>query len=288
MAFHAAPHYIRAARPAHSFMGPRQVPCVGASSVSAFRNETVLSVHHWTDELFSFRTTRDKGFRFASGQFTMIGLKIEGKPLVRAYSIASAHYDEELEFFSIKVPDGKLTSRLKDLTPGDPVLVGAKATGTLLLDSLTPGRNLYLLGTGTGLAPFLSLVRDPDIYERFEKVILVHGCRHVRDLAYRSKLADELPADEILGDLVRDKLIYYPTVTREPFKYRGRITHLLENGQLASDVGLPPLNKETDRFMLCGSMQMLADLRVTLEGAGLTEGSTTVPGEFVVEKAFVD
>jgi ferredoxin/flavodoxin---NADP+ reductase len=257
-------------------------------SLSALRNETVLSVHHWTDELFSFRTTRDKGFRFASGQFTMIGLRIEGRPLLRAYSIASAHYDEELEFFSIKVPDGQLTSRLKDLAPGDPVLVGAKATGTLLLDSLTPGCNLYLLGTGTGLAPFLSIVRDPEIYERFEKVILVHGCRHVRDLAYRSKLADELPADEILGDLVRDKLVYYPTVTREPFKYRGRISHLIENGTLSRDVGLPPITRETDRFMLCGSVQMLADLRMILERAGLTEGSSTAPGEFVVEKAFVE
>ena len=255
--------------------------------MSALRNESVLSVHHWTDELFSFRTTRDKGFRFASGQFTMIGLKIDGKPLLRAYSIASAHYDEELEFFSIKVADGKLTSKLKDLTPGDSVLVGGKATGTLLLDSLTPGRNLYLLGTGTGLAPFLSLVRDPDVYERYEKVILVHGCRHVRDLAYRSRIANELPADEILGDLVRDKLIYYPTVTREPFRYRGRISHLLENGTLARDVGLPPLDREADRFMLCGSAQMLADLRATLEDAGLCEGSTTTPGEFVVEKAFV-
>ncbi|CAN5693117.1 ferredoxin--NADP reductase [soil metagenome] len=256
--------------------------------MSALRNETVLSVHHWTDELFSFRTTRDKGFRFASGQFTMIGLRIKGKPLLRAYSIASAHYDEALEFFSIKVPDGKLTSRLKDLAPGDAVLVGAKATGTLLLDSLTPGRNLYLLGTGTGLAPFLSIVRDPEVYERFEKVILVHGCRHVRDLAYRSKLADELPADEILGDAVRDKLVYYPTVTREPFKYRGRISHLIENGTLARDVGLPPIARETDRFMLCGSVQMLADLRTILQDADLTEGSTTVPGEFVVEKAFVE
>ncbi|TWT05011.1 ferredoxin--NADP reductase [Reyranella sp. CPCC 100927] len=255
--------------------------------MSALRNESVLSVHHWTDELFSFRTTRDKGFRFASGQFTMIGLKIDGRPLLRAYSIASAHYDEALEFFSIKVADGKLTSKLKDLTPGDSVLVGSKATGTLLLDSLTPGRNLYLLGTGTGLAPFLSLVRDPDVYERYEKVILVHGCRHVRDLAYRSRIADELPADEILGDLVRDKLIYYPTVTREPFRYRGRISHLLENGTLARDVGLPPLNREADRFMLCGSAQMLADLRAILEDAGLAEGSTTTPGEFVVEKAFV-
>ncbi len=257
-------------------------------SLSALRNETVLSVHHWTDELFSFRTTRDRGFRFASGQFTMIGLKVGTRPVLRAYSIASAHYDEELEFFSIKVPDGELTSRLKNLSPGDAVLVGAKATGTLLLDSLTPGSNLYLLGTGTGLAPFLSIVRDPQVYERFEKVILVHGCRHVRDLAYRSRLADELPADEILGDLVRDKLIYYPTVTREPFKYRGRISHLIENGTLARDIGLPPIAPETDRFMLCGSVQMLADLRTILERNGLREGSTTTPGEFVVEKAFVE
>ena len=256
--------------------------------MSALRNEIVRSVHHWTEELFSFRTSRDKGFRFASGQFTMIGLRVDGKPLLRAYSIASAHYDDELEFFSIKVPDGKLTSRLKDLAPGDEILVGAKATGTLLLDSLTPGRNLYLLGTGTGLAPFLSLVRDPDVYERFEKVILVHGCRQVRDLAYRSKLADELPADEILGDMVRDKLVYYPTITREPFKNRGRITDLIASGTLASDVGLPPIGKEDDRFMLCGSMQMLANIRGLLEGAGLNEGSTTVPGEFVVEKAFVE
>jgi ferredoxin/flavodoxin---NADP+ reductase len=256
--------------------------------LSALRNEIVRSVHHWTEELFSFRTSRDKGFRFASGQFTMIGLRIDGKPLLRAYSIASAHYDDELEFFSIKVPDGKLTSRLKDLAPGDEILVGAKATGTLLLDSLTPGCNLYLLGTGTGLAPFLSLVRDPEVYERFEKVILVHGCRQVRDLAYRSKLADELPADEILGDLVRDKLVYYPTITREPFKNRGRITDLIASGTLASDVGLPPIGKQDDRFMLCGSVQMLADLRTLFEGAGLREGSTTVPGEFVVEKAFVE
>lgn len=256
--------------------------------MSALRNEIVRSVHHWTEELFSFRTSRDKGFRFASGQFTMIGLRIDGKPLLRAYSIASAHYDDELEFFSIKVPDGKLTSRLKDLAPGDQVLVGAKATGTLLLDSLTPGRNLYLLGTGTGLAPFLSIVRDPEVYERFEKVILVHGCRQVRDLAYRSTLADELPADEILGDLVRDKLVYYPTITREPFRNRGRISDLIANGTLARDVGLPPIGKEHDRFMLCGSVQMLADLRTLLGGAGLSEGSMTTPGEFVVEKAFVE
>jgi ferredoxin/flavodoxin---NADP+ reductase len=256
--------------------------------LSAFRNETVLSVHHWTDELFSFRTTRDKGFRFASGQFVMIGLEVDKKPLVRAYSIASPHYADELEFFSIKVPDGKLTSKLKDMKVGDHVLVGAKPVGTLLLDSLTPGRNLYMIGTGTGLAPFLSLARDPEAYERFEKVILVHGCRHVRDLAYREQLTDELPADEVLGDLVRDKLIYYPTVTREPFKYRGRVSHLLENGKLAEDIGLPPISKENDRFMLCGSIQMLNDLRAILEAKGFEEGSTTTPGQFVVEKAFVD
>ena len=256
--------------------------------MSNLHQERVLSVHHWTDNLFTFTTTRDPALRFKNGQFVMIGLPVEGKPLLRAYSIASAHYDDELEFFSIKVPDGKLTSRLKDLTPGDEILVGAKATGTLLLDSLTPGRNLYLLGTGTGLAPFLSIVRDPEVYERFEKVVLVHGCRQVRDLAYRSKLARELPADEILGDLVRDKLVYYPTITREPFKNRGRITDLIASGTLASDVGLPPIGRQDDRFMLCGSVQMLADLRPLLEGAGLSEGSTTVPGEFVVEKAFVE
>jgi len=256
--------------------------------VSAFRNETVLSVHHWTDELFSFRTTRDKGFRSACGQFAMIGLQVEGRPLVRAYSIASPNYHDELEFFSIKVPDGRLTSRLKHVAPGDPILVGNKATGTLLLDSLLPGRNLYLLGTGTGLAPFLSVVQDPDVYERFEKVILVHGCRFVRDLAYRSWIADTLPADEILGETIREKLVYYPTVTREPFDHRGRISHLIAEGALAQDVGLPPIGKEADRFMLCGSVQMLLDIRTLLEERGLKEGSQTTPGEFVVEKAFVE
>lgn len=256
--------------------------------MSAFRNETVLSVHHWTDELFSFRTTRDKGFRFACGQFAMIGLQVEGKPLVRAYSIASPNYHDELEFFSIKVADGRLTSRLKHVAPGDPILVGNKATGTLLLDSLLPGRNLYLLGTGTGLAPFLSVVQDPEVYERFEKVILVHGCRFVCDLAYRSWIAETLPADEILGETIRQQLVYYPTVTREPFDHRGRISHLIAEGTLAQDVGLPPIHKDTDRFMLCGSVQMLLDIRTLLEECGLQEGSQTTPGEFVVEKAFVE
>jgi ferredoxin/flavodoxin---NADP+ reductase len=256
--------------------------------LSALRNETVLSVHHWTDELFSFRTTRDKGFRFACGQFAMIGLKVEGKPLLRAYSIASPNYHHELEFFSIKVPDGRLTSRLKDLAPGDPVLVGGKATGTLLLDSLLPGRHLYLLGTGTGLAPFLSIVQDPEVYDRFEKVVLVHGCRFMRDLAYRSWITERLPADELLGETIREKLVYYPTVTREPFEHRGRISHLIEDGTLARDVGLPPIGKDTDRFMLCGSVHMLSDIRVLLERRGLREGSQSRPAEFVVEKAFVE
>ena len=185
--------------------------------MSALRNETVLSVHHWTDELFSFRTTRDKGFRFACGQFAMIGLQVEGKPVLRAYSIASPNYHDELEFFSIKVPDGRLTSRLRHLEPGDPILIGNKATGTLLLDSLLAGRNLYLLGTGTGLAPFLSVVQDPEVYERFEKVVLVHGCRFVRDLAYRTWIGETLPANEVLGETIQRQLVYYPTVTREPF-----------------------------------------------------------------------
>lgn len=256
--------------------------------MSALRNETVLSVHHWTDELFSFRTTRDKGFRFACGQFAMIGLQVEGKPVLRAYSIASPNYHHELEFFSIKVPDGRLTSRLRHLEPGDPILVGNKATGTLLLDSLLPGRNLYLLGTGTGLAPFLSVVQDPEVYERFEKVVLVHGCRFVRDLAYRSWIAETLPANEVLGETIQRQLVYYPTVTREPFAHRGRISHLIESGALASDVGLPPIDKQDDRFMLCGSVQMLADIRALLEARGLAEGSQSRPAEFVVEKAFVE
>jgi ferredoxin--NADP+ reductase len=294
---HPARHLPGAAirRPAHDprtrfhrCAARRATALTRQTTMVALATEHVIDVRHWNDSLFSFRATRDPGFRFESGQFVMIGLEVDGRPLMRAYSIASASWEEHLEFFSIKVPDGRLTSRLKDLAPGDPVLVGAKATGTLLLDSLTPGRNLYLLGTGTGLAPFLSVVRDPEVYERFEKVILVHGCRHVRDLAYRATLADALPADEILGDAVRDKLVYYPTVTREPFKYRGRISHLLENGTLAHDVGLAPIARENDRFMLCGSVQMLADLRTILQGAGLTEGSTTTPGEFVVEKAFVE
>ncbi len=256
--------------------------------MSAFNQETVLSVHHWTDELFSFSATRDSGFRFENGQFTMIGLEVAGKPLVRAYSMASANYDERLEFFSIKVPNGPLTSRLQHIKPGDQILVSKKPVGTLVLDNLLPGRTLYLLSTGTGLAPFLSIIRDPGCYERFEKIVLVHGCRHVADLAYRDWLTKELGEDEFIGDLVREKLIYYPTVTREPFENRGRITDLITSGRLFNDIGLEPMTPEHDRAMLCGSPQMLEDLRSLLNGGGYTEGSSGEPGEYVIEKAFVE
>jgi len=256
--------------------------------MSNFLRERVLDVRHWTEALFSFTTTRDPSFRFANGQFTMIGLEVEGRPLLRAYSMASANHEDRLEFFSIKVPDGPLTSRLQHLKAGDPIIVGRKATGTLLLDSLIPGRNLYLLGTGTGLAPFLSLIKDPETYERFDKVILAHGCRQVSDLAYRERLTKELLEDEFIGEMVREKLIYYPTVTREPFLHHGRITDLMDSGQMFKDAGMPPLSREEDRVMICGSPAMLAELRQLLLGRGWEEGNMGEPGDFVIEKAFVE
>lgn len=256
--------------------------------MSNLNTETVLSVHHWTDTLFSFRTTRDPGFRFGNGQFTMIGLEVEGRPLLRAYSMASASYEPELEFFSIKVPDGPLTSRLQHLKPGDRILVGRKPTGTLVQDSLLPGRALYLLGTGTGLAPFLSIIKDPDAYERFEKIVLVHGCRTVAELAYRDMIQNELPNDEFLGEMVREKLIYHPMVTREPFANRGRITDAFADGILPGALGMPPLDIAHDRFMLCGSPAMLADMTAWLKANGFVEGSHSTPGTYVVEKAFVE
>jgi ferredoxin--NADP+ reductase len=256
--------------------------------MSNFFEERVLSVHHWTDRLFSFRTTRDPAFRFRSGQFTMIGIPVDGKPLLRAYSVASAFYEEELEFFSIKVQDGPLTSRLQHLKAGDSIMVSRKPTGTLVLDNLAPGKHLYLLGTGTGLAPFLSLIKDPETYERFEKVIVVHGVRFVADLAYGEIITEILPNDEFVGELVRDQLIYYPTVTREEFRNRGRITALMQSGNLFADVGLPPMNSDDDRFMLCGSPQMIADVRGLLDSRGWREGNHGEQGHFVIEKAFVD
>lgn len=256
--------------------------------MSNLNTETVLSVHHWTDTLFSFTTTRDPAFRFENGQFTMIGLEVEGKPLLRAYSLASANHEDKLEFLSIKVPDGPLTSRLQHLKEGDRILVGRKPTGTLIQGNLLPGRNLYLIGTGTGLAPFLSLIKDPESYERYEKVVLVHGCRKVAELAYGEWIANEFPKDELLGDYVRDQLLYYPTVTREPFRHRGRITDLILSNKLTDDLDLPMFDPEFDRAMLCGSPAMLKDLKVILEDLGFVEGSNNRPGTYVIERAFVE
>lgn len=257
--------------------------------MSAFNTETVLEVHHWNDSLFSFKTTRDASLRFRNGHFVMIGLQVDGKPLVRAYSVASANYEENLEFLSIKVPDGPLTSRLQHLKPGDTVLVGRKPTGTLIIDDLTPARHLYLFGTGTGLAPFMSIVRDPETYERFEKVVLVHGVREVSELAYAEYLQIDLPGNDFFGEMVRERLIYYPTVTREPFRNRGRITELIESDKLTRDIGLPPLSPANDRAMLCGSPAMLADTRALLDARGFKiSPSIGVPGDYLIERAFVE
>ncbi len=257
--------------------------------MSAFTEERVLSVHHWTDRLFSFTTTRDMSLRFSNGHFTMIGLRKEdGKPLLRAYSIVSANYEEHLEFLSIKVPDGPLTSRLQHIQVGDPLIVGRKPTGTLLIDYLTPGKRLYLLSTGTGVAPFLSIIRDPETFERFQQVVLVHGVRQANELAYHDYITEHLPKHEFLGELIAGKLLYYPTVTREAFRNTGRVTTLLESGKLGADLGIPMLDPAEDRAMICGSPEMLRDLKHMLESRGFKEGNTTTPGDFVIERAFVE
>ena len=256
--------------------------------MSAFHEERVLTVHHWTDRLFSFTTTRDPALRFSNGHFTMIGLKVNDKPLLRAYSIVSANYEETLEFLSIKVPDGPLTSRLQHIQVGDTIIVGKKPTGTLLIDYRLPGKRLYLLSTGTGLAPFMSVIRDPETYERFEHVVLVHGVRQVNELAYHDYITKELPQHEFLGELITKQLKYYPTVTREPFRNQGRMPDLIDSGKLAADLGLPELNPLEDRVMLCGSPEMLASLKELLEKRDFEEGNTTRPGDFVIERAFVE
>jgi len=257
--------------------------------MSTLATERVLSVHHWNDNLFSFRTTRDPGLRFINGQFVMIGLEHEGRPLTRAYSIASANHDEHLEFFSIKVQNGPLTSKLQHLKVGDPLIVSRKPTGTLVLRDLKPGKNLYMLSTGTGLAPFMSLVQDPETYERFEKVVLIHGVRWKSELAYANFLGKDLFEHEFFGDLVRDKLIYYPTVTREPFRNQGRLTDLVESGKLFTDIGLPPLNPETDRAMICGSPHMLKDCCEMLDRRGFhISPHIGTAGDYVIERAFVE
>ena len=262
-------------------------PALKASG--AFFVETVTWVQHWTESLFSFRTTRDPALRFSSGQFVMVGLmKDDGKPLVRAYSIASPSWHEELEFYSIKVADGPLTSRLQNIQVGDQILIGRKPTGTLVLDGLKPGKRLYMLGTGTGLAPWLSLARDPEVYDRFETVVVTHTVRAVADLNYADLLDHELAQDEILGELIGPKLRYYPTVTREPFKTQGRITNLIASGQMFRDLDLPPFDPAEDRIMLCGGPSVLADLKQQLLALGYVEGSLANPGDFVLERAFVE
>ena len=256
--------------------------------MSSFNEERVLSVHHWTDKLFTFTTTRDSTLRFSNGHFTMIGLRVNNKPLLRAYSIVSANYEEHLEFLSIKVPDGPLTSKLQHIQVGDPIIVGRKPTGTLLIDYLLPGKRLYLLSTGTGLAPFMSIVRDPETYERFDQIVLVHGVRQVDELAYHDLMVDHLPQHEFLGEMVKQKLLYYPTVTRESYRNMGRVTDLMQSGKLFADLRLEDIQRESDRVMICGSPGMLVDLKAMLHSRGFSEGSTTTPGDFVIERAFVE
>lgn len=257
--------------------------------MSAYFEQSVLDVHHWNETLFSFTAARPPGFRFESGHFIMVGLRVNGQPLTRAYSIASATYDEHLEFLSIKVQNGPLTSRLQHLAVGDTLLVGRKPVGTLMVHDLKPGKHLYLLASGTGLAPFLSIIKDPYVYERFEKVVLVHSVRWRSELAYHDFIARELPRHELIGDEVREKLIYYPTVTRERFRNQRRITDLLTSGKLFDDIGLPPMNADDDRAMLCGSASMLTDLGKLLDELGLRiSPQQGTPGDYVIERAFVE
>ena len=249
--------------------------------------ETVVSVKHWTDRLFSFRITRPQAFRFRSGEFIMLGLFNDAKPLLRAYSIASPSWDEELEFFSIKVPDGPLTSRLQHVEPGDKVLLGKKPTGTLILDALTPGQTLYMFSTGTGIAPFVSLIRDPETYEKFENVVLTHTCRTVAELQYGYEVVGALKEDPLIGEFVEGKLIHDTSVTQEEFERVGRITTRIENGQLFKEIRKAPLDPTTDRVMICGSMAMLKDTAALVEARGFKEGSNAAPADYVIEKAFV-
>lgn len=248
----------------------------------------VLKVRHWTESYLSLVTTRPPGLRFDSGQFLMLGMEVEGKPLLRAYSVACPSWAEELEFFSIKVPDGALTSRLQHVRPGDQLLLSRKATGTLLITDLHPGRVLYLLSTGTGLAPFLSIVADPATWERFEHVVLAHGVREIADLAYREYLSEELPANEYLGPLLKGRLHYYPVVSREDFPHRGHVHQLFASGRMAMDLALPAIDPGLDRVMLCGSPAMLRDSVNVLDQLGFVASAHIgdIAG-YVIERAFV-
>lgn len=250
--------------------------------------QTVTSVRHWTDRLFSFRVTRPASLRFRSGEFVMIGLLGDnGKPLLRAYSIASPNWDEELEFYSIKVPDGPLTSKLQHIKPGDQIILRPKPVGTLVHDALLPGRRIWFLATGTGIAPFASLMRDPDTYDKYDQVIMMHTCREVAELEYGRQLVESLKDDELIGEMVEDKLFYYPTTTREDSPLMGRITDNLTSGKVFDDLGLPPMTREDDRAMVCGSLAFNHDVKAVLESFGLREGANSEPLEYVVEKAFV-
>jgi ferredoxin--NADP+ reductase len=249
--------------------------------------ETVVSVKHYTDRLFSFRITRPQSFRFRSGEFVMIGLPNAEKPVFRAYSIASPSWDEELEFFSIKVPDGPLTSHLQKIVPGDTVLMRQKSTGTLVLDALTPAKRLFMISTGTGIAPFASLVRDPETYDKFDHVVLTHTCRSHAELTYGVELFEGLRSDPLIGELVEGRVTLYSTTTREESPRMGRITRLIEDGRFHADLGITPLDPENDRVMICGSMAMLKDVKTLVEGLGFIEGSNSEPNGFVVERAFV-
>ena len=254
--------------------------------------QTVTSVKHWTDRLFSFRVTRPASLRFRSGEFVMIGLPGEnGKPILRAYSIASPNWDEELEFYSIKVPDGPLTSKLQNIRPGDEIILRPKPVGTLVLDALLPGKRMWFLATGTGIAPFASLMRDPETYERYEQVVMMHTCRTAEELAYGRELVENLRHDPLLSELYGEdfanRLVYYPTTTREEGPFMGRITDNLTSGKVFADLGLAPMDKATDRAMVCGSLAFNVDVKAVLEGFGLREGANSDPREYVVEKAFV-
>ncbi|WP_368861013.1 ferredoxin--NADP reductase [Rhodobacter flavimaris] len=250
--------------------------------------QTVTEVKHWTDRLFSFRVTRPQTLRFRSGEFVMIGLLDDrGKPLLRAYSIASPAWDEELEFYSIKVPDGPLTSRLQHIEVGDEIILRPKPVGTLVIDALLPGKRVWFLATGTGIAPFASLMREPETYEKFEEVIMMHTCRTVEELEYGRKLVEDLVNDPLIGEMVEGKLKYYPTTTREEFHQMGRITDNLSSGKVFEDLGIAPMDAEHDRAMVCGSLAFNKDVMAVLESFGLREGANSEPREYVVEKAFV-
>ena len=259
------------------------------SNNSKYSTEKILSVHHWNDTLFSFKTTRQDGLRFENGQFVMIGLEVDGRPLARAYSVASPNYDEHLEFLSIKVQNGPLTSRLQHIKVGDELLVSRKPTGTLIIHDLKPAKNLYLFSTGTGLAPYMSLIQDIEVYDRFEKVILVHGVRKINDLAYKDFIENDLPNNEFFGEEIRNQLIYYPTVTRESFKNEGRLTDLVKSGKLFDDIGLSKMNPIDDRAMICGGPEMLKDTQDLLDSMDFKVSPRIgEPGDYVIEHAFVE